>query len=56
MDYDHDAHQALLQRSMHRVHIGTPPEPDPLDAWVTAFWWALSAVLVIVICVAAWAF
>ncbi len=21
MDYDHDAHQQLLQRSMHRVHI-----------------------------------
>jgi hypothetical protein len=56
MDYDHDAHQQLLQRSMHRVHIDAEPEPDPLDEWVTAFWWALAAVLVIVICVAAWAF
>jgi streptomycin 6-kinase len=52
MNYDHDAHQALLQRSMHRVHIPhddePPPEDEALSAWSAAVFYAAVTIAAIV--------
>ncbi len=48
---DHDAHQQLLQRSMHRVHIPhddePPAEDEALSAWSAAVFYAAAAVAAI---------
>ncbi len=47
---DHDAHQQLIQRSMHRVHIPHEDEPPPEDAALSA--WAAAVLYIAAIAAA----